>query len=321
MSEFQVKVVRLGPVEKHPNADTLGLVKVFGYPVIVKLGELQENDLAVYIQIDSVVPSDDPRWAFLKGRHRIRAARLRGIFSMGLLVKADPGWVEGQDVQEALRITKYEPPEPLMTGGESERCPFDFPKFTDIDAWRRYPDVLKDGEEVVLTEKTHGTSGRWAWAENRLWCGSHREIKKESMTSVYWKVAAQYGLAERLRDYPGIAFYGEIYGWVQDLRYGHTPGKVSLVLFDILDLANRHWLDYDDFEKLSKKLAIPTVPVLYRGPWSKDVLKHAEGQTLLGGDHVREGAVIRPVKERFDERIQRVILKYHSEGYLLRKGG
>jgi RNA ligase (TIGR02306 family) len=132
-------------------------------------------------------------------------------------------------------------------------------------------------------------------------------------------VAAHYGLAERLRDYPGIAFYGEVYGWLQDLRYGHTQGKASLVLFDIMDLTNRHWLDYDDFVALAKKLDIPTVPVLYRGPWSKEVLKHAEGNTLLGGDHVREGTVIRPVKERFDERVGRVILKFHSEAYLLRK--
>ena len=319
MSEFAVKVVRLGPVEKHPNADTLGICQVFGYPVIVKLGELQENDLATYVQVDSVVPSDDPRWEFLKGRYRIRAAKLRGIFSMGLLVKADPGWTEGQDVQEALRIKKYEPPESAQTGGEDERCPFDFPKYTDLDAWRRYPDVLKDGEEVVLTEKVHGTASRFSYAEERLWCGSHRTIKKESLTNVFWKVASQYGLAERLRDYPGIAFYGEVYGWVQDLHYGHTQGKTSLVLFDILDLANRHWLDYDDFAALAKKLNIPTVPVLYRGPWSKEVLKHAEGQTLLGGDHVMEGTVIRVIKERFDERIGRVILKFHSEAYLLRK--
>jgi len=94
---------------------------------------------------------------------------------------------------------------------------------------------------------------------------------------------------------------------------------VSLALFDILDLGVRRWLDYDDFETLAKKLGVPAVPVLYRGPWSKEVLRHAEGRTLLGGDHVREGVVIRPVKERFDERIQRVILKYHGEGYLLRK--
>lgn len=38
MSEFKVEVVKVGPVEKHPNADSLGITKVYDYPVIVKKG-------------------------------------------------------------------------------------------------------------------------------------------------------------------------------------------------------------------------------------------------------------------------------------------
>lgn len=38
-------------------------------------------------------------------------------------------------------------------------------------------------------------------------------------------------------------------------------------------------------------------------------------------DHVREGMVVKPVHERFDDRIGRVVLKLHGEGYLTRKEG
>lgn len=67
-SEHRVEVVRLGPITKHPDADTLSITTVLGgYPVILRTGEYKEGDLAVYVPIDSVVPENDPRWEFLGG--------------------------------------------------------------------------------------------------------------------------------------------------------------------------------------------------------------------------------------------------------------
>jgi len=320
VSEFHVEVVRVGKIERHQNADTLSVTKVREYPVVIRSGDFKEGDLAVYVPVDSVVPTDDPRWEFLQSHTRIKAKRLRGIFSMGLLTKADAGWEEGQNVAELLRIKKYEPPEPTSTGGEAERCPFKFPKYTDIEGFRRWPNVFKDGEEVEITEKIHGTNSRFSFRDGRLWCGSHSEIKRDA-PAVWWKAARQYELEKRLSSVPGIAIYGEIYGWVQDLRYGHSPGKVSLAIFDAFDLAEMRYFGRDEFAGLAKKLELPTVPVLYRGPFSRDLLSYAEGKTTLilsPAAHVREGIVIRPIEERFDERIQRVILKHHGEGYLLK---
>lgn len=323
MSEWKVQVVKVGALTKHPNADRLLITKVFDYPVITAIGELQEGDLAVYVPVESVVPADDPRWAFLQGHLRIKAKRLRGIFSMGLLTKVVEGMKEGEIVAEQLRITKYEPPIGAVTGGEAEKCPFEWPKYTDIESIRRWPNVLKDGEEVILTEKIHGTSARYVWKEGRLWVGSHNEIKKEIPGSVYWGAAVKHDLAKRLEAMPGIAIYGEVYGWIQDLRYGHKPGVSSLALFDAMDLSTNKYLDYDAFEALAKKLEVPTVPVLYRGPWKESLKAMAEGKSVLLGpsesiDHVREGFVAKVAKERFDEYIIRVILKYHGEGYLTR---
>jgi len=121
MSEFHVEVVRVGPITKHPNADTLGLTQYRDYPIIIKIGDFEPGQLAVYVPVDSVVPADDPRWAFLNGSCRIRARKLRGIFSMGLLTKADPTWTEGQNVAAELRITKYEPPEPTKLDWASQQ--------------------------------------------------------------------------------------------------------------------------------------------------------------------------------------------------------
>lgn len=318
MSEFHINVVKVGPLEKHPNADTLLLTKVAEYPILVKAGDLNEGDLAVYIPVDSVVPADDHRFAFLKGHERIKARRLRGVFSMGLLIKADPDMVEGQDVAERLRITKYEPPETCSTGGDNEKDPGIVPVYTDLDAYRRYPNVIQDGEIVQLTEKLHGVNGRYAYFDNRLWCGSHHGIKKESPNSIWWKAAEFYNLREKLATVPGVVLYGEVYGSVQNLHYGHTKGAVSLAFFDAFSISAGQYLDVDQFEALMKQLDLPMVPKLHNGPWSKELLKLAEGKTLISDDHVREGFVVRPVKERWDKSVGRVILKYHGEGYLTR---
>lgn len=41
---------------------------------------------------------------------------------------------------------------------------------------------------------------------------------------------------------------------------------------------------------------------------------------MPGADHVREGFVVKPIRERQDPRLGRVFLKMAGEGYLLRKG-
>lgn len=111
MTEFHVEVVEIGNVEKHPNADTLSITKIHGgYPVIFKSGEFKPGDLAVYIPVDAVVP-DTPEWAWLgdKPKHRrVKAKRLRGVFSMGLLTKAPDGTSLGEDVAERMGITRYD---------------------------------------------------------------------------------------------------------------------------------------------------------------------------------------------------------------------
>ena len=71
-------------------------------------------------------------------------------------------------------------------------------------------------------------------------------------------------------------------------------------------------------------IALPRVPVLYRGPFARAVLReHTDGRETVSGKspHVREGVVIRPQVERHHPELGRVQLKSVSEKYLLRSGG
>lgn len=332
-SEHNVNVVRVGFIEKHPDADSLGITYVDGRPCIVRLGDFKTGDLAVYVPIDSVVPTNTPSFAFLadrakKDKFRVRAMRLRGIFSMGLIIPALPEMEEGQEVSAPLGITVYEPPEVSVSGGSFQggrttRDPGILPVY-DIESARKYHHLLLDGEEIVLTEKIHGANARFVFHDGKLHVGSRNQFKDKDGGGMWWNLAVANDLESKLSQYPDIAIYGEAYGQVQDLKYGIDGHQ--LIVFDVLDVKTRRWFNYDEMTAFADALGLRTVPELWRGRWfdaiRDELWKLAEGATTVNGaGHVREGWVLKPVIERVDRRLGRVIMKLHGEGYLTRKGG
>lgn len=320
MSEGKVEVVKLGPLERHPNADALSIVQVLGgYPCIVRTAEWSEGDMAVYVPIDSIVP-DTSDFAFLRGHRRIRAARLRGVFSMGLLIKPAADMREGDDVGERLGIVRWEPAaETLSTYAACESPPkgYVIPCYTDIEGLRRHRGILAEGEEVVISEKIHGCNGRYMHDGARLWVGSRTQIKRQDDSNMWWRIAAQLQMADRLASIPMHVIFGEVYGQVQDLKYGVC---VAFRAFDVWSVSRGCYLDHDEARAVAVEcMGLQWVPELYRGPWEPALVSFAEGASALA-PHVREGFVVKPVRERYDACCGRVILKQHGEGYLTRKG-
>ena len=319
MSEFKVEVVTVGKVEKHPNADTLSIADVNGYPCIVRTGEFEEGSLAVYLPIDSIVP-DEPMWAFLDGKRRIKAKKLRGVFSMGMLTAADPSWEIGRDVQAEMMIEKYEPDVAQVAQGNDERDPGLCPVY-DIDGYRKNKSLFEVGEPVWISEKIHGQNARFIHDGERLHVASRTRFKKAEEDGCWANVARRYALAEKLAAHPMIAVYGETYGNNSDMPYGVNRGKEGdrLVLFDALDTRTMRWFNVDEFIGFAEGIGLPVVPTLYRGPWDPSLVSLSEGKTTMpGANHVREGIVIKPLTER-RAKIGRVFLKLAGEGYLLRK--
>lgn len=76
-------------VEKHPNADSLSIVKVLGYQAITKLDQYKVGDLCVFIQPDTILP--DAEWSkpFKAKSNRIKAIKLRNLWSMGVVLPID----------------------------------------------------------------------------------------------------------------------------------------------------------------------------------------------------------------------------------------
>lgn len=115
---------------------------------------------------------------------------------------------------------------------------------------------------------------------------------------------------------PGVLVYGEVYGAVQDLNYGHDKGRVSFAAFDIM--ANGRWLNYHEAREMVNKLEVPWVPLIGEMDYNfEKICALAEGKTTVkGANHVREGVVVRPREERYDRQVGRVCLKWVGAGYL-----
>ena len=114
MAQFEVPVVRVDRIEEHPGADALEIAVVRGYRCVVKIGAHRAGDLVAYIPEDAIVPEPLIRemrlWDEAKGKgmlagkkgDRVKAIRLRGIVSQGLLYPVE-GREEGQRVLAEAR--------------------------------------------------------------------------------------------------------------------------------------------------------------------------------------------------------------------------
>lgn len=190
-SEFKVEVVRVGALTKHPNADSLSCTTVNGLNVITKTGGLAEGDLAVYIPEDSVVPLKNPVFEFLR-RHdedtvaRIKAVRLRKIYSEGLLIPVRELGIGnpsvGSDVAKELGIVKYEQPvntnsKVAMRAEKQAKDPGCAPRY-DMEPFLKNADfTFQEGEEVVCTEKIHGCNARFVVKNGVFFVGSHNTFR------------------------------------------------------------------------------------------------------------------------------------------------
>lgn len=354
MATFDVLVRRLDQVLPHPNADRLELAAVGGYRCVVGKGQFQAGDLIAYLPEAAILPLPLAQELGLEGKlagpekNRIHPVRLRGVLSQGVVMKARPEWREGQSVMEELGVVKFVPEIPKELLGstyileEHERLDF------DIENIKAHPNLFEAGEEVVLTEKVHGVFMGLGGLPQRLARDVHvggrsyvsskglladRLAFRADADNPYTRTAHRLGLhgivqalADRF-DAP-VLVLGELFGvGIQDLGYGKAGGQPDFRVFAIVhrDRADQPvFLDDADLDALLAEVGLSRVPVLYRGPFSHEVVEQfTNGKETVSGEglHIREGVVIVPSRERWNQQIGRMALKSVSEDYLVRKGG
>lgn len=360
MSSWTPEVVKIKKIEKHPNADNLSIATVMDdYQLIIKTGEFSVGQLAGYIPIDTIVPDNDLFYFLCPNASEkyeengeiktrivgkkfeqglvpekfriIKAKKIRGIYSQGLLLNVD-GLKEGDSIVEYFLLKKWEEEEdddginyPVKSKGQIDPPKtFNIPYY-DISNIKKYLNCLNENEEIILTEKLHGMNASFCHDGENIWSKSRRFFKKEDPEDSWWDIVYRFNLKDKLAEYPFMVFFGEIVGQQRKFRYDSLleDGKLltSIHFFDIYDSKTSKYLDYDDRIKILDSLKLNKVPELYRGPFlnKEQIYKYAEGKSLLNNSHIREGVVLVPLKERYDQILGRVQLKIISEAYNLQK--
>lgn len=280
---------------------------------------------------------------------KVVAARLRGAASYGfILTDCD---VPDEDLDDHYGVWKYEPPPFTLTErGEIERAEHpQFPKYTKIKRLQYHPDAWIEGLPVRVTEKLHGMNCRFGVVQVdgdwRFMVGSHNVILRE-FSNINHKGEIKMGatpqrnaiwqlLDERLMTLLNtlcdgekpVVVYGERLGQgVQDLDYGFkTP---VLRVFDIM--VDGEYLPWDLVRSHCEAHNIPTVPLLYEGPFSWCMVDHmTDGGSTVANPSTynskfkgREGIVVTPLQETFSDVLgDRLIGKSISCDYESRRGG
>lgn len=206
------RIVVVDEIIKHPNADKLSLAIIGGWQCCVKLDEFKAGDLALYVEIDSLVPTDHPTFNFLNDRKeslkvfnekvysRIRTIRLRKELSQGILLQVPQeckGMVADTNVTKLLGVLKYEVNDvPTISSNINEETLLgkiarfiSGPAKSNLLAW---PSNLKKTEQIRL----QNLGGRYPGMleKNKLY---NRSVKLDGQSVTMYSSLAGSGVCSR----------------------------------------------------------------------------------------------------------------------------
>jgi len=310
-------------------ADAIETAVIGGWKVVVKKGEFTVGDRAVYLEIDSWVPTElapflskgkEPReFNGVKGE-RLRTVKLRGQLSQGLLLPLsevtkfgpdqDVGfhvpvtWAEGEDVTEALGIKKWERPMNAQLAGMARG---NFPSVIPKTDQERVQNLVKEIAASVnlqfeVTEKLEGSSMTCYLIDGVFGVCSRNLDLKETADNTFWQVARKEQIEEKMRlcgdgDW---AIQGELIGpGIQGNIYKLAEPKFCV--FDVYNIQAGDYLLPVFRRALIDRMGLKHVPVLLvdkdLGVGSVDeILQWADGASKIGAGPLREGVVFKQVE-------------------------
>ena len=319
-------IQKIKSIEPIPSADSIMKATVLGWQLVIKKEEFNAGDWCVYVEIDSVLP-EQPAFEFLRNKNfRIKTIKLRGQVSQGIcfplsILPVDLAIEEGMDVTEVLGIIKYEPPIPAnMQGVMKGTFPSFIPK-TDETRVQVLQDLLdaNKGELCYITEKLDGTSATYFIKDGVFGVCSRNLELEESADNLYWKVAYQLNLEEKLKSCgANIAIQGELVGEGVQGNKLKLRGQ-HLYAFNVFFIDEYRYAMYHEWINILNVLGIQPVPVIeeyYR--LSNDIdslLSMSELASQINSGVIAEGIVI-----RLKESKEHISFKAISNTFLLKYG-
>lgn len=339
VSTYYANVVQVKK-EPHPDAETLSIMRLeSGNVVVLRTQDWVDGELAIHVEPDYEVMVTHPAFSWLAQKNeigttireweRVKTVKLRGVTSYGLLAKISdfPNLKDvkvGDNVFSKVPVKRWQPPQPIKMGGNVAPAPgLVSPKY-DVESYPKYYKHFEVGEPIVATEKLHGSNGRFVFDGTKIHCGSRTEWKAEDPNELWWRALANTpGLKTYLLTHPRVIVYGEVYGCNPGFRYGcRDAATAKFAAFDLLlnTTTGPQWADWDVCKKVIEEGLLPWVPIVYEGGFDLDKMKSlSEGPTKMVGANIgdiREGIVVKPIKNRSYGAGERLQVKFVSNVYL-----
>lgn len=283
-------------------ADRIELAKFDGWQCIVPKGQFKPDDAGVFCEIDSILPSADPRFAFMESKKfRVKTMKMKKVLSQGLLLPTSQFTPEELSNLDLIGVTLYEAPIPGAGKGEQKG---NFPSFipkTDQERIQNIPNILKEVKlfECEITEKLDGTSFTAWFRDGEVGIASRNWEVKTDVPGWYSTAFHDNSLDGKLRAMGrNIAIQGEIIGpSIQGNKY--KLDALKMFVFDIYDIDMKRYVSASERTELCTRLGLTHVPVipytllnLQENPTVDDVLKAADGNSSLAMTP-REGLVFK----------------------------
>lgn len=100
-------IVKIDEIRPIPNYDKVEHARVGGWWIIVKKGQFQVGDPAIYIEVDSRVPEEEPFMFLEKKKFKVKTQKMCKVLSQGLLMAAeDFGWTKETSYVEGCVAVK-----------------------------------------------------------------------------------------------------------------------------------------------------------------------------------------------------------------------
>lgn len=328
---------KVAEIKEIPLATEIEAVRVDGWWVVAKKGEFPVDSLAVYMEVDSFVPTEiapfltkagyEPKvYEGVQGE-RLRTIKLRGQISQGLLLPIEQVFPEkdsnyywsmvGEDVTEILGVVKWERPISPQLYGQAKG---NFPSFlrkTDQERVQNIGCTLESyiNDTFEVTIKLDGSSCTiFVKDEDDGVCSRNLELKQNE-DNAFWRIALDYDIHKKIRAYgKNIAVQGELIAPNIQGNYEKVT-KPEFYVFDVFDIDKQEYMLPKERQEFCKLLDIPHVPIIDKSfamiNSVDNLLDMAEGDGMNKGVK-REGLVFKHNHSDFS-------FKAISNSYLLKE--